>query len=92
MDERVKSLKTPEHCEIFARNLILNDLSDDYYSKYGAKIQAVTMHDIMVTAQKLIDPAHMTLVISGDIAQVKKGIEALNEGKVNIFGEKNLPE
>ena len=50
------------------------------------------MQDVMVTAQKLIDPEHMTLVISGDIAQVKEAIESLNEGNVNIVGEETIPE
>ena len=84
--------ETPSQIAGVLGSLILNDLPDDYYNTYGEKIQAVTMHDIMVTARKLIDPEHMTLVISGDIAQVKEGIESLNEGKVNIVGEKIMPE
>ncbi len=84
--------ETPSQIAGVLGALIIYDLPDDYYNTYGEKIQAVTMHDIMVTAQKLIDPEHMTLVISGDIAQVKEAIEGLNEGRVNIVGEKNMPE
>jgi len=31
-------------------------------------------------------------IISGDIAQVKEGIESLNEGSVNIVGGETMPE
>ena len=84
--------ETPSQIAGVLGTLIVYDLPDDYYNTYGKKIQAVTKHDIMVTARKLIDPEHMTLVISGDIAQVKEAILGLNEGEVNIIGEKMMPE
>ena len=86
------TFETPSQIAGIIGSQLLNDLPDDYYSTYGEKIQAVTMQDVMVTAQKLIDPEHMTLVISGDIAQVKEAIESLNEGNVNIVGEETIPE
>ena len=86
------TFETPSQIAGIIGSQLLNDLPDDYYSTYGEKIQAVTMQDVMVTAQKLIDPEHMTLVISGDIAQVKEAIESLNEGNVNIVGEETMPE
>ena len=83
--------ETPSQIASGLGSLVLNDLPDDYYETYSEKIEAVTMHDILMTAQKLIDPAHMALVISGDINMIKESIELLNEGKVNVVSDEMMP-
>jgi len=83
--------ETPSQIAGVLGSLILNDLPDDYYDTYTEKIEAVTMHDILMTAQKLIDPEHMALVISGDISAIKESIELLNEGKVNVVSDEMMP-
>ena len=83
--------ETPSQIASGLGSLVLNDLPDDYYDSYSEKIEAVTVHDVRMTAQKLIDPEHMTLVISGDISKIKESIELLNEGKVNVVSDEMMP-
>ena len=70
---------------------MINDLPNDYYSSFSEKVGAVTREDVLNAAKKLIDTDHMAFVISGDVSQIRKSLEMLNEGKVNIFEGKMMP-
>ena len=82
------SFETPSQIGLLLGNLVLNDLPDEYYSGYSEKVGAVTREDLIRTAKKLIDTDHMAFVISGDVSKIKKSLEMLNEGSVNIYEEK----
>jgi len=82
------SFETPSQIGRILGNLILNELPDDYYSNFSEKVGAVTREDVMNTAKKLIDTDHMAYVISGDVSKIKKSLEMLNEGAVNVYEEK----
>jgi len=81
------SFETPSQIALVLENLVLNDLPDEYYTSYSEKVGTVTRDDVLNTAQKLIDTDHMAFVISGDVSEIKKNLEMLNDGKVNIFKE-----
>ena len=81
------SFETPSQIALILGNLVLNDLPDEYYSSYSDKVGAVTRDDVLNAAKKLIDTEHMAFVISGDVSEIKKSLEMLNDGKVNIFEE-----
>ena len=65
-------------------DLLSNDLPLDTYSRYIARINAVTAADVQRVARQYIDPEHFAIVVVGDRSQIEAGIRALNEGPVSI--------
>jgi zinc protease len=49
-----------------------------------AAINKLTAADVQRAARKYIDPEHLTVVIVGDIATIRPGIEALDLGPVEV--------
>ena len=65
-------------------DLLSNDLPLDTYSRYIARINAVTAADVQRVARQYIDPEHFAIVVVGDRSQIEAGIRALNEGPISI--------
>jgi zinc protease len=47
-------------------------------------VKKLTVSDVQQAARRYIDPAHLTVVIVGDIAKIRPGIEALKIGPVSV--------
>lgn len=56
----------------------------DYYDGYVARIMAVTAADVQRVAQKYLRPDRMSIVVVGDVAKIRPGIEALKLGPVSV--------
>jgi predicted Zn-dependent peptidase len=54
-------------------------------------IGKVTAAQVRQAAQHHLDPAHLTVVIVGDLAQIRPGIEALNLGQVLVYDHNGKP-
>ena len=52
-------------------------LGDDWLTHYVEHVNAVTPADVRAAAAEALDPQAMTLVVVGDLAQIKPGILAL---------------
>jgi predicted Zn-dependent peptidase len=48
------------------------------------KVQQLSASDVQRAAVKYLDPAHLTVVVVGDIAKIRPGIEALGLGPVTV--------
>jgi predicted Zn-dependent peptidase len=55
-----------------------------YYDDYVSRIMAVTVADVQRVAQKYIRSDRLTVVVVGDVATIRPGIEALKLGPVSI--------
>ena len=49
-----------------------------------AAISRLTAADVQRAARRYLDPAHLTVVVVGDIATIRPGIEALNLGPIEV--------
>jgi zinc protease len=49
-----------------------------------AAIQRLSAADIQRAARQYLDPGHLTVVVVGDLAKIRAGIEALNLGPVTV--------
>ncbi len=56
--------------------LWLQGLPGDYYQQYAARINAVTRADMIRVARRYIDLDHLSIVIVGDEATIRKPLEA----------------
>lgn len=55
-----------------------------YYDNYVPKIMAVTVADIQRVARQYVRPDRFTIVVVGDVAAIRSGIEALKLGPVSL--------
>jgi zinc protease len=64
--------------------LLTYDLPLDYYDQYVPKVMAVTAVDVQRVARRLIRPEQFTIVIVGDVAKIRPGIEKLGMAPVAV--------
>jgi predicted Zn-dependent peptidase len=64
--------------------LLTYDLPLDYYDQYVPKVMAVTAADVQRVARRLIRPEQFTIVIVGDVAKIRPGIEKLGLAPVAV--------
>jgi len=72
-------------------NIVLYGLPDSYYDNYLQQIEAVTLQDVQKAAAKYLDTAKMAIVVVGDVATVKSGLEALGVGDVVVCDSDGVP-
>jgi predicted Zn-dependent peptidase len=72
-------------------NLVLYDLPKDYFNKYVQRIQAVTAEDVLQAARNYIHPDRSAIVIVGDVAKIREGLEALGYGPVVLLDSEGEP-
>jgi zinc protease len=65
-------------------NLLLFDLPFTWYDDYVQKIMAVTAADVQRVARLYLHPDSMAVIVVGDVAKVRQGIERLNLGPVVV--------
>jgi predicted Zn-dependent peptidase len=54
-----------------AAGIYVQDLPEDYYQQYAARVNAVTRDDLVRVARKYIDVEHLNIVIVGDRAVIE---------------------
>ena len=71
----VLALERPQTIARYALNIKLNDLPEDFYSTYLAKINAVTKDDVMRVANKHFKPENARIVVVGKGSEVLENLE-----------------
>ncbi len=64
--------------------LVTFGLPLDYYNGYVPKIMAVTVADVQRVARTYLRPDRVRVVVVGDVAKIRPGIEALHLGPVSV--------
>jgi zinc protease len=62
--------------------LVLYDLSDDYFDDYVGSILTVTQEDVQRVAREYIDPQRMAIIVVGDRQVIEEGVLGLGLGPV----------
>jgi predicted Zn-dependent peptidase len=65
--------------------LIVYQLSDDYFERYVANVRAVSAEAAQKAAATYIQPARFAVVVVGDRKTIEAGIRALNLGPVRVM-------
>ena len=78
-----QGFETPGQIAGQLMSLVLYDLPDDYFNTSIQNIEKVTVKDVRRVAQKYLDPKAMNIVIVGDVATIKDGLEKLGYGAVH---------
>jgi zinc protease len=76
--------------ESAAINSINYNLPNDYWSRYGANIRALTETQLAAAAKKFVRPGEIVWVVVGDLRKIEKGVRELGYGeviKLNADGE-----
>lgn len=76
------SFETPVQIAGALQNIVLYQLPDDYYQHYLQNIENVSLKEANTAAQKYLDASRMDIVVVGDLAKIRKGVQALNLGDV----------
>jgi len=69
------AFETAEQVALGLSNIVLSELSDDYYNTFRDKISAVTREDILQAAQNYLHPDKMQIVVTGDRNIIEKDLE-----------------
>ncbi|HKV74893.1 MAG TPA: pitrilysin family protein [Gemmatimonadales bacterium] len=56
----------------------------DYYDAYPRQIQVITAADVQRVARRYLDPARLSVIVVGDVKQIRPGIEALHLGPIAV--------
>ena len=72
-------------------SLAVQNLPDDYYQTYAAKVSAVTKEDLLRVAKKYIDLGHLAIVIVGDRSLVEGALKATNIAPITILDVEGNP-
>ena len=64
------------------QSLVLYGLPENYYDSYLQNLDQVTLADVRAVAARHLRPADMNIVIVGDVARIKEGIEQLGLGEI----------
>ena len=73
----VRNIEKPETVARYALNIQTNNLSEDFYETYLAKINAVTIEDIQRVAQKYFSADNARIIITGKALDVLPNLEKL---------------
>jgi len=94
----VMEVEKPETVARYALNIQKNNLPEDYYETFLAKINAVTADDVMRVAQKYFNKNNTRIVVTSKGAEVLPALEKLGY-KINYFdkegnrvGKPKMPE
>jgi len=80
-----RRLETNDGVASVLADLAFNGLDESEITEYNRRIGQVTPEDITRVAAKYIDPANLTVVVVGDIAKIRSGLEALALGPVKVL-------
>ncbi len=66
------------------RDVVKYNLPDDYWQKYGAKTQALTLKDVQMTAKTIVQPGNLGWFLAGDAAKTLPGLQQLGMEVIQI--------
>ena len=72
-------------------SIYTQDLPENYFQDYAARVNAVTKDDLTRVAKKYIDVDHMNLVIVGDRASIEGPIKATGIAPIQILDVEGHP-
>lgn len=84
-------LQTTEGVASRLAELALYDLPPDYFDGYRDRILEVDIESVHRAAREHIRPNELSVVVVGDAASIREGIEALDIAPVQIVGVGDLP-
>ncbi|HEU4698900.1 MAG TPA: pitrilysin family protein [Gemmatimonadales bacterium] len=76
--------ETTSQMAVRLADLVDFDLPLNYYDSYVQRILAVTREDVQRVAQRYVRPDQVSVVVVGDVAKIRPGIEALKLGPVSL--------
>lgn len=76
---RFETLASLENAAISSLNY---NLPNDYWSRYGANIRALTEPQLAEAAKKFVRPGEVVWIIIGDLKRVEPGIRELGYGEI----------
>ncbi|MDN3689031.1 insulinase family protein [Cyclobacterium jeungdonense] len=74
-----RSLENPNTIATFAINTARYGLSDDYYSNYLKRLEALTVEDINAAAEKYMKPENLYITVVGNGSEIKDGLARFGE-------------
>jgi zinc protease len=87
-DSLVRSLpsdfQTSSDVTASVANIYIFDLGLDYFSKYSARLGAVTVDQAKAVAEKYLVPERMVVVAVGDRSKIGSELGKLNLGTVEV--------
>jgi predicted Zn-dependent peptidase len=83
----VMQLEKPETIANYAKDILQEDLPEDFYTTFLAKVDAVTVEDVQRVSSEYFKPGNMRVVIAGKGSDVLENLEKItyNEKRVPIF-------
>jgi predicted Zn-dependent peptidase len=78
-----QGFETPGQIAGQLMNLVLYNLPDTYFNTSIQNIEKVTVKDVRRVSEKYLNPKAMNIVIVGDVATIKDGLEKLGYGAVH---------
>lgn len=66
------------------RDVVKYNLSDDYWQKYGSKVQGLTLKDVQATAKTIVQPGNLGWFLAGDAAKTLPGLQQLGMEVIQI--------
>lgn len=66
------------------RDVVKYNLPDDYWQKYGAKTQALTLKDVQMTAKTIVQPGNLGWFLAGDASKTLPGLKELGMEVIQI--------
>lgn len=66
------------------RDVVKYNLPDDYWQKYGAKVQSLSLKDVQMTAKSIVQPNNLGWFLAGDAAKTLPGLKELGMEVIQI--------
>jgi zinc protease len=85
------SFETPAQIAGALQNIVLYGLPDDYYRTYLQNIDKVSLDDVNRVASKYLKMKNMVVLVVGDLASIRPGIEKLNLGPITVLDVDGKP-
>jgi len=87
-----QNFETPQQIAGQLASLVIYDLPDDYFKTYVQNFEKVTVADVRRVAQQYLKPSSMNIVIVGDVAAIRQGLENLGYGSLQLLeGDGRIP-
>jgi predicted Zn-dependent peptidase len=80
-----RQLETPGQLISQMNEAVLYDLPDNFLNTIIPGINAVTLEEVQRVARAYLDPQNLAIVIVGDSAKIRDGLEKLGYGPLVIF-------
>lgn len=71
--------------------LVVYDLPEDWYDEYRARVRAVTSGDVLIAAERHLEPDAMQMVVVGNASAVREGMDAMAFGPLQVYDVDGRP-